>query len=245
MLTSQETITPVARANEADDFLAGLLRGYEFRVCQSREDWEAAIAIRRRIYHADCGYDVEVPDEYDARSWLFVAEDRATGEVVGTMRVTPRWAGPLEAEEYFTLPRYLRTPMALEITRFAILPEYRKGKTFLPVVSLGLFKLLWSFATRIGASYLVVCSKAERLWTYDWLRFRTTGLKAVYAKLAGAEHELISFDLQRAPMEYAACHHPFEAFFTNQHITEVVVPSRIPSPGTPWQQPLDPVALGA
>jgi N-acyl-L-homoserine lactone synthetase len=245
MLTSHDEITRVTFPDDDEDFVASLLRGYEFRVCERHEDWDAALAIRRRVYGAGCGYDVEIPDEYDARSWLFLAEDRATGEAVGTMRVTPRWRGALEAEEYFTLPRYLRTPMALEITRFAILPEYRKGKTFLPVVSLGLFKLLWSFATRIGASYFIVCSKPERLWTYDWLRFRTTGLKAAYAKLAGAEHELISFDLQRAPIEYAASHHPFEAFFTNDRIREVVVPARIPGPGAPWEHPLDPVALGA
>src|SRR5690349_9498456 len=150
-------IEPAADTN--DDFIAGILQGFRFRVCQTREDWEAAIDVRRAIYRESLGYEVPVPDDYDHRSWLFLAEETTTGKVVGTMRVTPRFAGRLEAEEYFTLPRNLRDPMTREITRFAILPEYRKGKTFLPVVSLGLFKLVREFGARIGGRYLVVCSK--------------------------------------------------------------------------------------
>ncbi len=231
------------RTADQDDFISGLLAGYRFRVCQTREDWEAAIEIRRTVYRESCGYEVPVPDEYDRRSWLFIAEEVSTGKPVGTMRVTPRWAGSLEAEEYFTLPRNLRDPMALEITRFAILPAYRKGKTFLPVVSLGLFKLVREFASRIGGRHLVVCSKAERLWTYDWMRFRTTGLKARYTKLNDAEHELISCDIQRTLHDMDD--HPFGPFFKYGRFSEIEVPTRIPSPGMPWDDDLAPAAVGA
>jgi N-acyl-L-homoserine lactone synthetase len=230
-------------ATHDDEFVAHLLEGFRFRVCQTPEDWDAALQIRRGVYQSSCGYEVPVPDDYDRRSWLFVAEDVATGKAVGTMRVTPRWSGPLEAEEYFSLPTYLRTPMSLEITRFAILPEYRKGRTFLPVVSLGLFKLVREFAARVGARHLVVCSKAERLWTYEWMRFKTTGLKARYEKLADAEHELISCDIHRTldGMD----DHPFGPFFKYTKYREVEVPARIPSPGMPWDEQVAPVAVVA
>ena len=223
-------------------FIAGLLEGFRFRVCETREDWEAAIEVRRAIYRESMGYEVPVPDDYDHRSWLFLAEETATGKVVGTMRVTPRFAGRLEAEEYFPLPRNLRDPMSLEITRFAILPEYRKGKTFLPVVSLGLFKLVREFGARIGGRYLVVCSKAERMWTYEWMRFKTTGLKARYEKLNDVEHELISCDIQRTLSDMDD--HPFGPFFKYGKYEEVEVPARIPSPGMPWDDELEP-AVGA
>lgn len=242
MQTAHQIAETETRNAEQDDFIAGLLQGYRFRVCETREDWEASIEVRRAVYRESLGYEVPVPDEYDQRSWLFLAEDVTTGKVVGTMRVTPRFAGRLEAEEYFMLPRNLRDPMTLEVTRFAILPEYRKGKTFLPVVSLGLFKLVREFGARIGGRNLVVCSKAERMWTYEWMRFKTTGLKARYAKLGDIEHELISCDIQRTINEMDD--HPFGPFFKYGCFEEVQVPSRIPSPGMPWDDELEP-AVGA
>jgi N-acyl-L-homoserine lactone synthetase len=242
MQTAHQIPQTDTRTDDQDPFIAGLLAGFRFRVCQSREDWEAAIEVRRAIYRESLGYEVPVPDDYDHRSWLFLAEEVATGKVVGTMRVTPRFAGRLEAEEYFTMPRNLRDPMSLEITRFAILPEYRKGKTFLPVVSLGLFKLVREFASRIGGRYLVVCSKAERMWTYEWMRFKTTGLRARYEKLNDVEHELISCDVQRTLSDMDD--HPFGPFFKYARYEEVELPARIPSPGMPWDDELAP-AIGA
>src|SRR5204863_2360181 len=103
-------------------------------------------------------------------------------------RITPR-EGLLEAEEYFTLPLRLRTPRAAEISRLAILPAHRKSRTFLPIVSLGLFKLTMRFLERVDAEYMVICSRPERIWTFEWMRFSRTGLSASYTKLAGAPHE--------------------------------------------------------
>src|SRR5262245_61223921 len=80
---------------------AGLLDGYRFRICEDPETFAAALEVRRDVYVHDFGYDVPVPDEYDDRSWLLVAETVPDGEVIGTMRITPRAFGPLESEEYF------------------------------------------------------------------------------------------------------------------------------------------------
>jgi N-acyl-L-homoserine lactone synthetase len=242
MQTAHQIPQTDTQTTDQDDFVAELLEGFRFRVCQTREDWEAAIEVRRAIYRESLGYEVPVPDEYDHRSWLLLAEEVATGKVVGTMRVTPRFAGRLEAEEYFTLPRNLRDPMSLEITRFAILPDYRKGRTFLPIVSLGLFKLVCEFGSRIGGGNLVVCSKEDRMWTYAWMRFKTTGLRARYEKLNDAGHELISCDIQRTLSDMDD--HPFGPFFKYARYEEVDLPARIPSPGMPWSDELAP-AIGA
>jgi len=145
------------------------------------------------------------------------------------MRLTPRFAGLLEAEEYFSLPRRLGTPKSIELNRFAILPEYRKGKTFLPVVSLGLFKLVHDFLVRIGAHHMIIASKPARVWTYEWMRFQRTGLVAPYAKLDYAEHELLSYDFRRAPTILKG--HPFREFFVSMKYEEVVLPRRLPSLG--------------
>ena len=93
---------PGASRNEQDDSrYAALLQGYRFTVCSTRRDAERALEIRRRVYVDETGYDISVPDEYDGHSWILLAEDAATGQAVGTMRITSRSEGPLEAEEYF------------------------------------------------------------------------------------------------------------------------------------------------
>jgi hypothetical protein len=237
-----EDYTPGAHSDRQPDVLPGLLRGYRFTVCDSPAAAGRALDVRRQVY-GGTGYNLPVPDPYDDRSWLLMAEETATGKAVGTMRVTPRFTGRLEAEEYFELPRRFRSPLAFELNRFAILPGYRKGSTFLPVVSLGLFKMVHDLLFALDARYMVIASKPERVWTYQWMRFKSTGLVKPYGKLAGAEHELLTYDMRRAPEILVG--HPFREFFVSARYDEVELPRRLPSLGIlPDEQPLR-VAVGA
>jgi len=221
---------PYGDADADESLLRGLLAGYRFSICTSAADAEAALEVRRRVYVESSGYGVPVPDEYDPRSWLLLARETATGAAVGSMRITPR-EGPLEAEEYFTLPLRLQTPHAAEISRLAILPAHRKSRTFLPIVSLGLFKLTMRFLERIDAEYMVICARPERIWTFEWMRFGRTGLTASYTKLAGAPHELLWYDFKRK--ERILEGHPFRGFFLDIEYDEVMLPAAVPSPGVP------------
>jgi hypothetical protein len=232
----------LAETNEQGDdtVVTQLFKGYRFSVCTTPARAALALEIRRRVYR-ESGYDVPIPDEYDGRSWLLLAEDMRTGKPVGSLRMTPRFAGSLECEEYFHLPRRLATPYAIELTRFAILPEYRKGKTFLPIVSLGLFKLVWQIMRKTGAHHMVVASKPERIWTYEWLWFVRSGITARYAKLAGAEHELLWTDFRKIVERIAE--HPFGDFFRDIAYREVVLPARMPGFGIVPDMPERPVAL--
>jgi N-acyl-L-homoserine lactone synthetase len=219
---------PEPPTDDQNSVIPDLLRGYRFSLCADAESAARALAVRRQVYVDGVGYRVPVPDEYDHRSWLLLAEDMTTGQAVGTMRLTPRLAGPLECEEYFQLPARLQSPRSVELNRFAILPEYRKGKTFLPTVSVGLFKLVYDFLRRNGAHYMVVASKPERTWTYRWLCYESTGQTARYEKLAGAEHELLWQDFRHASETAAA--HPFREIFLGTY-PEVVLPRRTPRLG--------------
>jgi N-acyl-L-homoserine lactone synthetase len=219
-----------------------LLEGYRFSVCEQPRAFEAALDVRRRVYNGACGYDVPIPDAYDRRSWLLVAEHEATGEAVGTMRITPRSSGRLEAEEYFWLPPRLRTPRSVEVNRFAILPEHRRGEKLMPAVSFGLFKLMINFVMdRLGADYVVVCSKEERIWTYEWLRFQRTGIVARYGKLGNADHELLTMDLRRRLSEHRD--HRLWEFLFESVLPQVSVPDVIPGLGPDFDSPREPMLL--
>jgi N-acyl amino acid synthase FeeM len=219
-----------------------LLEGYRFRVCDGPEAFRAALDVRSRVYNESCGYDIPVPDDYDQRSWLLLAEHAATGEPVGTMRITPRSVGRLEAEEYFWLPPRLRTVGSVEVNRFAILPEHRRGGKLMPAVSFGLFKLMIQFVmNRLGADYVVVCSKEERIWTYEWLRFQRSGIVARYAKLGNTEHELLTMDLRRRLNEHRD-HRLWEFLFESEH-PEISVPDIVPDLGPDCDNHYEPLLL--
>src|SRR5439155_12482542 len=125
------------------------------------------VRARRPAPHLPGALRLRRPGAGRVRSSLLAPARRARGlgRGGGTMRITPRSAGPLEAEEYFRLPRHLLSPRTAEVTRFAILPEHRRGEGVMPSVSFGLFKLLINFLDEIGARHAVVCSKEERIWT--------------------------------------------------------------------------------
>src|SRR6476619_930362 len=103
--TAEKIETPTADALG----LTTLLDGYRFRVCEDADTFAQALAVRREVYVDDFGYDLAVPDEYDHRSWLLVAEHMETGEVVGTMRIIAREYGQVESEEYFEIPANMKS----------------------------------------------------------------------------------------------------------------------------------------
>ena len=215
---------------QGDDVIQpDLLRNYRFRLCLDEDSVARALEVRRQIYVDQVGYAVPVPDAYDLRFWMVIAEEARTGEAVGSMRITPRSQGPMECEEYFTLPPRFTAPTVYEVNRLAILPAHRKSETFLPVVSLGLFKSGVDFLVQMKATFALIASRPERVWTYKWLRFQSTGMKATYAKLAEAEHELLSYDYGR--LDEIMAGHPFRHFFLNMRYDEITIPTDVPPAG--------------
>ncbi len=222
-------IVPSEAGRNRSSIFRGLLSDFRFSVCDTPADVGRAIEVRRHVYRDVCGYDVPVPDEYDERSWVLLAEHVRAGRAVGSMRVTPRSAGALEAEQYFQLPALLQVPGVVEVTRFAILPEVRDGSRLLPAIALGLYKLVCHFTRQLRASHVVICSKPERSFAYQRLGFTSTGLTARYTKLANTEHELLTCDV-RGGMERHRAHRYWEFVFETDH-PEVAVPARVPPLG--------------
>lgn len=190
----------ISRSEVGRPAYADLLQGYRFTVCETAEAFENAMDVRRRVYNGTCGYQLPIPDGYDHRSWLLLAEHVPSEEAVGTMRVTSRAGGRLEAEEYLTLPPRLRSPRTVEVNRFAVVPAHVKLDRFPAAVSLGLFKLMVKFSIeRLGALHAILCAREERVWAFEWLRFQRSGLVARYAKLGNVDHEVLTLDLATRP----------------------------------------------
>ena len=219
-------ITPITTNIGLD--LRGLFEGYRFRVCETEQDARRSLEVRRRVYVDEKGLSIDVPDVYDRHSWLLLAEDVETGAAIGTMRLTSRAGGPLECEHSFLLPAALRSPDVAEASRFAILPSHRQGTGRSPAVSIGLFKTVALFVDRVvGAKRWLLCSKAERVHTYTFLRFRQTGVRAPYTALDGTMHEILVQDLRHGYEPYTDF--PMHDFFFQVDSPEILLPA-VPPP---------------
>jgi hypothetical protein len=224
---------------ESRDPLELLLAGYRFTLANDFRHVDGALAVRRAAYRAKLGAELPVPDGCDPRSWLLAAEETATGNIVGTLRITPREGGPLECEEFFELPMRFRLGLSCELTRFAITPAHRKNGADLPVVKLGLFKLANELLLRIGARWLVIASRPEQIRTYDWLGFERAGLRGSYGALGGSEHELLWADFPNFTRFEG---HAFRPFFRVIRHPEIVLPNEIPEAGA-WLRHLRPARV--
>ena len=99
-----------------------------------------------------------------------------------------------------------------------------------PAVSIGLFKTVALFVDRVvGAKRWLLCSKAERVHTYTFLRFRPTGVRAPYTALDGAMHEILVQDLRHGYEPYT----DFEMydFFFRVESPEISLPAVPPALG--------------
>jgi len=199
---------------------------YRFRVCQTDEEAVVAFEIRRQVYQEGCSYTVQIPDDIDERSWFFLAEDAASGRPIGTMRATSRAYGPFELEKYFRVPDTFRSGRAVELARFAIIPEFRRGAGA-PIVSLGLCNLVKRFLDTVGAEYMVFAAKAKQALTYSWMRFTSTGIRARYDDLGEEDHELMFGNMARAAT--ALDRHPFKPVLDGYPFPTAIMPE-VPPP---------------
>jgi hypothetical protein len=82
----------------------------------------------------------------------------------------------------------------------------------------------------MNARHMVIASKPEKIWTYEWCGFERTGRTAKYGALDAIDHELLSLDTRKVGERLGAAH-PFHDFFTSMDLREVVLPKRLPALG--------------
>lgn len=203
-----------------------LFQGFQFSVCSTPEKISEVLDFRNLIYNTGAGYRISVPDDQDHYSWHLVAEDTTKKIIVGSMRLTPWAKGPLEVEAYFCLPPGLDNPV--ELARFAILPDYRKGRLGIPVVSVGLFTTVWQILLRNDIKQMICASTEKLISSYELLKFERTGRKAAFPHLSNKEHELLVWDYARAVKNLPG--HPLQIFFEG-NFSEISVPERMPPVG--------------
>ena len=168
------------------------LYGYTFRVARSATDLEAVYHIRWKVYQgtgyilAEAHPHQQMKDEYDAWSMNLLACHR--GKPVGTLRMTPLDKGS-PILELFGVEQWPKPSKTIEIGRFAVLPEVRKGR----IVALGLLAKMNEWSLRSGVEWWVGYAPRPLLKTfYEMIRYEEIPVlpvgereKAARQKMAG------------------------------------------------------------
>jgi hypothetical protein len=130
---------------------------FTLRPVESHHDLLLACSVRAQAYgRKNPAYRdaMAIPDSVDASPWtaIFLCEDKATGEPVGTMRVqsTTRGNSKLEIEKYIETPPELIPVGRAEITRLSAV----HGAD--PFVRLALWKAAYLYSMAVQARWLIV-----------------------------------------------------------------------------------------
>ena len=166
---------------------------YRCSVCTNDAAVFRAFEIHR-LSRGDAGYPVPVADEYDGRSWFVQAQDLDSGDSFASLRITPRGAGDLEAEQYFEFPRRLESLAEVGVGAFARGIQIELVNH--AAVRLGLVAVALRFLQEAGMEFVATCCPLEHLHTYERLGFTRTRWMAECPRQLGARRVLVHADLR-------------------------------------------------
>jgi hypothetical protein len=180
----------------------------------------------------------------DAR--LLLAEDRRSGQAIGTLRIEHNCGRALTVEASVGLPPALRGAHVVEAARLCI----ERGS---PVqVRLALFKALYCHCQAERVDWIVVAARHPLTRMYKALMFddllpQTDDIPMRHA--AGLPHRLLGLNVATAPADWHAAAHPLDGFMVQTLHPDIHVgggigePLEVRRPAVPM--PGSPVALAA
>lgn len=127
----------------------------EIKLASSTSEIDNCQSILRRVFNDIEGYQLTIPDQYESESHYLYAD--VDGEMVGALRVvkgTPALGIPLS--DVYPIERLQGLGVYGEISRLAILPEYR-GKT----IGFSTYAVCWELGRKLGLDYFVAEARYE------------------------------------------------------------------------------------
>jgi hypothetical protein len=190
---------------------------FTLRPVETYADLLRACEVRAEAYgHKIPAYRESMarPDAVDASPWtaVFLCEDKATGQAVGTMRVqsTTRGATQLEIEKYVEIPDELQVHGRAEITRLSSI----LGAD--PFVRLALWKAAYLYCMGAQARWILIGVRKpalirayERMGAKDIFDNRAT-VPLGYA--GNLPHRVMALDLGSCEQNWRRDNHPLLNF---------------------------------
>lgn len=153
---------------------------------------------------------------------ILMAQDKASGEVVGTLRIHSNMHAPLPIQGVYDVPRRMRENLLVELCRFSIKPGYNKT-----TVRLGLFKAMYLFCYAHQVQYIWVAAREPLNEIYKSLGFRPpVGDEEQWVPLSYAghvPHSILTFDVLAAERTWFDMRHPLYEFMGRTYHPDIQV----------------------
>jgi len=155
---------------DADDHDGETLLPFSVHVVTTEAQLDAVQALRETAYgrhlpHLKASFGLPDPLDRGPGTTVFYAEDKLTGEVVGSARIQTNRHAPLQIERSLELPAQWRGKRLAEITRLAVRPGYGGP------VRLALVKASHLYCIAMQISAVLAGSRQSLLRSYRMLGF--------------------------------------------------------------------------
>jgi hypothetical protein len=197
------------------------------KVCELR-----SVAYGHHLPHL--AENLRMPDSLDRSpgTVIFLAEDKITGEAIGTARLQSNTYQPLLLEGSVDIPPDLKRQALTEITRFSVRPGYNQFTT-----RQALIKACYLYCCAMQLPTILIGARRPLDRIYESLGYVDIfepGQKFPLKHAGGIEHRVLKFDVYGAERNWFANQHPLYGFMFQTYHPDIQVFSAVSSG---WARP--------
>lgn len=206
-------------------------------IVRTEEQLRAACEVRSEAYgrHVpEFRAQFAEPDDLDRRqdTLVFLAQDKETGQAIGSARLRTNAREPLQIEQCVTLPGTMSQQHIAEINRLCVHPDYKKGK---PSVAIMKAIYLWCLAMQVR--HITAGSREKMAQQYEFIGFTDLFEKKQMFPLSytgGLEHRILSFEVLTAERNWHQQNHLLYAYMMTTVHTDIQIFASVSSG---WSRP--------
>ena len=189
---------------------------FSIRVVQTDEDLAKAVQIRHQAYARhmpEVARTLITPEsvDFDATSVILVAESKADGSPIGTIRLQTNDDAPLKLESSVELPAHVRGRKLAHVSRLAV-AQGGAGR----VVKTALIKASFMVCDSLGVDWAIVAARSPLDRQYEALMFVDLLGEGAFVPLAhmnNVPHRVMGFEIATGRRRWEAARHPLFGFF--------------------------------
>lgn len=199
---------------------------FSLKIVQTQSELDKAVLIRQAAYDRhlpDFAKSLVKPEaaDYEKGTVVLLAESKADGSPVGTMRIQTNAYKPLCLEQSINLPQCLKERPMAEATRLGVTNQVG-GR----LVTTALFKAFYMYCQQIGVEWMVIAGRAPVDRMYQRMLFEDVVPGQGFVPLAHANnlpHRVMSFNVKTAFEKWSAVNHPLLNFAALTHHPDITL----------------------
>lgn len=212
---------------------------FTVRIARTESHLSQAVRVRWQSYSRtlpDLAEELRAPEPADTadHNIVLVAEDKATGVPVGSMRVETNLGGSHFLDRWFHLPEQFSNRTVAWVTRLAV----QSGATG-RLAKLAIFKALYRYCLAIQIDWITVGSVPPLDRQYLRLGFQPIFPEGKLVPMPSnpkIPQRMLAFDVVRAEQMWREQNHPFYQFIVRDYCPDILIFSSLSGS---WSTPRD------